>query len=214
MANPADYPRKIRYSGANCGVQEVFALDMVVEPEPEPERYAANDPMPGADDEFVARILEAIGNTDEMQFIRKLMAEAMPPGQAGGECAGEDPAPVMTPQMASQLVSMAQHGQPPAMLHAPPVAATKGQPVAAQVQRENYRRTPRPLPLDPEEKYSRKMQAHADSVSADDDYNQERKGPSERIAQYAMEHHCDWETAEIATGLARAHVHMVTATPV
>ena len=40
-------------------------------------------------------ILEALGNTDEMQFIRMLMAQSLAAGVAGGEGAGDDPAVAM-----------------------------------------------------------------------------------------------------------------------
>jgi len=81
--------------------------------------YSGENPMEMQDD-VIQRICEAIGQTDEMQFIRQLMAEKA--GGGGGELAGEAPAP--------SLESATPPAAPLAAPEAgPPVESPAGPPV-------------------------------------------------------------------------------------
>ena len=192
MANPKDYPRKIRYDVASGDVQEVFGLSMPVRPLAKYER----DQMPGGGNaDLIAQIMEAIGSTAEFQYIRMKMAGEQAPGVAGGEGASDAPSPTM---MQGRLDAMAGHGQPP----------------AAMVEREKYDQLGKPGATDGPERYDRRDQAHGAVLASYDDHNESRRAISDRAADYAVRHGCDYDTALAAIGGSRPRVHLPTASPV
>lgn len=116
-----------------------------------------------ANDNLVAEICEAIGQTDEMQFIRKLMAEQSG-DVAGGELASEDPSPSLDATPAAVDPAPAPPVPPPAAPPADPAPAT---PPAATADS-----TPAAPPADQEAEKLRKRRYEALDELDDDELEQ------------------------------------------
>jgi hypothetical protein len=182
MAKPSDYPRKIRYGGSNSDVGEIFMLDTPVQPVLCYEKEDLPD--------LAKLILEAIANTAEWQYIRKLMLEAQPAGVAGGEGGSDLAAPAHTLEVAQAAYQRARDPEAGSLHYSRTGDAASHQ-----------------------ERYARRERAHAEWSAEFARFNESRKGVSERIAAHAMRHGLGYAAAAHDLGLTAPNVLLPTAAP-
>lgn len=179
-------PRRLRYGSSSTDIGPVV------------HTYSAEEPHSGdriqyQNDDLIAQLLEAISNTEEFSYIRKLMAERMPPGYGGGEMGADstdsNPATAMARQTQSQYARVRSGGM---ALH--------------------YRKR------DDEsvwtEHYQKLDSAHQQACSAFDEFNESRKGISDRIANHALRHGLSYDEAAFDIGSPRPNVKLPTASTV
>lgn len=189
---------KLKYSASNMGpVKETFFLSAPVAPVEKrrtaTKKYQSDEEVQvdgGA--ELVKMLLEALGRTEEFQYIRKLMLERTPVGTPGGEAAAEDPAPHHSDAEKDYVEKMSRYRR-----------VGRDESPSMQYQK--------PRQVDPTELYERRQKAHAEVCEAYERFNESRKDVSSRAAQYAMAHGTDYATALLAIGSSLPTVPLPTA---
>jgi len=144
------------------------------------------------DEVTISLLLKAIFNTDEMQFIRKLMAEQNNDA-AGGEVAAEEPVGV-DPQATYEEKREAYQR----------AGRDDGETLHYQ----------QPKPIGPAERYARRQQAHTEAAVAFDHFLDSRKEISERAAEYALANGCSYDAALRGIGESMPDVKLIAAVPV
>jgi len=181
--------KKMRYSAQHMPpVRQTYRSTAAARPytRRELKRFQAGDDdasgSTGLDAATIALLVAAISNTDEMQYIRKLMAEQNNDA-AGGEVAAEEPTaadPLAEYEEKSEAYRRAGRVDSEALHYQQP------SPAERYAQRQ--------------QSHARRQEAHASACVAFEKFNASRKSITEKAAQHALLTGTDYTTALRAVG--------------
>jgi len=179
---------KLRYSDRHMGpVRETFFLTTPAVPVVKlsrgvqlmgKKRYDADGESGG---DLIAQMIEAISQTEEWQFLRKLMNE-QPGTAAGGEVAAEETTiPAAVDPESEYREKMSAYNR-------------IGQDAAETLHYELPRET------DTSELHQRKREAHGEACQAYDTFVESRREIADAAAELAMARSCSYQEALTALG--------------